>query len=180
MLIDVTQIIPLPESAIYEVKIREQEKEKRKVVTGRHELFRRFWGQLLVKSRERTQLLSGRTTTPDSLISTGMGRGGFSLCLSLTQEHGQVECFIRVGRDERRSKQAFEALAAQKADIEKAFGETLDWRELPGRNSCRICREVPGGWKTPEADWPDLQDRMIDTLIRLDGALRKPVQDLSV
>jgi hypothetical protein len=180
VIIDVTQIIPLPESADYEVKIREQEKEKRKVVTGRHELFRRFWGQLLVKSRERTQLLSGRTTTPDSLISTGMGRGGFSLCLSLTQEHGQVECFIRVGRDEQRSKQAFEALAVQKAAIEKAFGESLDWQELPGRNSCRICREVAGGWKTPEADWPDLQDRMIDALIRLDGALRKPVQELSV
>jgi hypothetical protein len=37
-----------------------------------------------------------------------------------------------------------------------------------------------GGWQSPEADWPELQDRMIDALIRLDAALRKPVQELNV
>jgi hypothetical protein len=39
---------------------------------------------------------------------------------------------------------------------------------------------MPGGWKVPESEWPEMQDRMIDALIRLDGALRKPVQELSV
>jgi len=180
VLIDATQIIPLPESVDYEVKLRTQEKEKRKVVSVRHEIYRKFWGQLLAKAREKTPLLNGRTTSVDSWMSTGMGRGGFSLSLNLTQERGQVECFIRVGRDEQRSKAAFDALAAQKSDIELAFGDSLDWQELPGRNSCRICKETEGGWKAPESEWPEIQDQMIDVLIRLDAALRKPIQELKV
>lgn len=43
MLIDVSQIIPLPEAADYEVKVREQEQEVRKVRTVRQEIFRKFW-----------------------------------------------------------------------------------------------------------------------------------------
>jgi hypothetical protein len=30
------------------------------------------------------------------------------------------------------------------------------------------------------ADWPEMQDRMIDTLIRLETALRKPIQELNI
>ena len=71
-------------------------------------------------------------------------------------------------------------LCHRKAEIEQAFGESLDWQELPGRNSCRICKETEGGWKSPESEWPEMQDRMIDTLIRLEKALRKPVQELNV
>jgi hypothetical protein len=73
---------------------------------------------------------------------------------------------------------AFEALRAQRASIEAVFGGALDWQDLPGRNGCRICTEMPGGWKSPEADWPAIQDQLIDALIRLDAALRKPIQEL--
>lgn len=145
ILIDATQIIPLPEAADYEVKKRAQDQERQMVLSARHEIYRKFWSQLLVKAREKTQLLSGRNTTTDSWLNTGMGRGGFLLCLSLTQEQGQVECFIRIGREKQRSRAAFDALATQKEAIHEAFGEPLDWQELPGRNSCRICVETEGG-----------------------------------
>jgi hypothetical protein len=56
----------------------------------------------------------------------------------------------------------------------------LNRLELPGRNSCRICKETEGGWKAPESEWPEIQNRMIDVLIRLDAALRKPIQELKV
>ena len=46
-LIDVSQIIPLPEAADYEVKIREQNLEVKKVKSARHEIFRKFWSQLI-------------------------------------------------------------------------------------------------------------------------------------
>ena len=83
-------------------------------------------------------------------------------------------------RDEQRSKAVLDALAAQKTEIAQAFGESLEWPELPGRNSYRIYKETKGGWKSPESEWPEMQDWMIDTLIRLEKALRKPVQELNV
>jgi hypothetical protein len=35
-----------------------------------------------------------------------------------------------------------------------------------------------GGWKTPEADWPALQDRMLEKMMRLEAALKGPIQSL--
>lgn len=180
ILIDATQIIPLQEATDYEIKLRAQETEKRKVVGARQEVFRKFWAQLIERSKSRTQLLANRTSTSDHWLSAGIGRTGFTLTTLLTQNEGQVECYIRPPGGEEKSSLAFNSLAAQRSDIEAKFGSDLDWQDLPGRQGCRICKELPGGWKSPESEWPDMQNRIIDTLIRLDGALRKPVQDLKL
>jgi hypothetical protein len=179
VLIDATQIIPLPESAEYEVKIRAQDKEKRKVLGARQEIFRKFWAQLIDRSKARTDLLANRSTTADHWLSAGIGRGGFSLSATLLQNNGRVECYIRTGNEEK-STAAFKTLLARKGEIEASFGEALDWQELPGRLGCRIDKELPGGWKSPESDWPEMQDRMIDAMIRLERALKQPIQDLKL
>jgi hypothetical protein len=180
ILIDATQIIPLPEAADYEVKMRAQEKEKRKVLGARQEVFRKFWAQLIDRSKSRTQLLANRTTTIDHWLSAGIGRSGFTLTTTLIQNEGQVECYIRVPGGEEKSKAAFQALLAQRDEIEATFGGPLDWQDLPGRQGCRICKELPGGWKSPELEWPEMQDRLIDALIRLEAALKKPIQELKL
>jgi hypothetical protein len=180
ILVDATQIIPLPETADYEVKLRAQEKEKLKAVGRRQEIFRRFWAQYIERSKARTQLVANRTTTTDHWLSAGIGRGGFSLTTSLVKNSGQVECYIRLPGGEENSLKAFEGLAACKDAIDEKFGESLDWQELPGKQGCRICRSFPGGWKSPESEWPEIQDRLIDGLIRLEAALRTPVQELQL
>jgi len=180
VLIDATQIIPLPESTDYEVKVRAQEKEKKKIVSARHEIFRKFWKQCIDRSKAHTQLLANRATSGDHWLSAGIGRSGFTLNVLLTQHRGQVECYIRLLGGDERSSAAFHALAARTDEIEGSFGGKLNWQELPGRHGCRICAELDGGWKSPESEWPDLQDRMIDALVRLDAALRKPIQELNV
>ena len=63
-------------------------------------------------------------------------------------------------------------------EIEKAFGGTLDWQELPDRIGFRICKDLGGGWKTPELEWPDLQDRLLAEMIKLEAALKGPIQNL--
>lgn len=180
VLIDATQIIPLPEATDYEVKLRAQVTEKRKVVGARQEVFRKFWAQLIERSKARTPLLANRTTTADHWLSAGIGRTGFTLTALLTQNGGQVECYIRPPGGEEKSTLAFNSLSAQKPEIEAKFGSALDWQDLPGRQGCRICKELPGGWKSPESEWPEMQNRIIDELIRLEGALRKPIQDLKL
>ena len=78
------------------------------------------------------------------------------------------------------NKAMFRALAEQKNEIEQAFGGPLDWQELPARIGCRICVDLDGGWKTPEPDWPALQERMLETMIRLEAALKGPIQALKI
>lgn len=178
VLIDATQIIPLPESADYEVKMRAQE-EKRKVLGARQEIFRKFWAQLIDRSKSRSQLLANRSTTTDHWLSAGIGRGGFNLSAVLTQNNAQIDCYVRPGGEEKNAA-AFSALLAQKDVIEARFGGKLIWDEVEGRQRRSISVALPGGWKSPESEWPEIQDRMIDALIRLEAALKQPIQDLKL
>src|SRR6185437_11029797 len=153
ILVDVTQIIPLPEAEEYEIKIRAQAQENRKIRTGRQEIFRRFWAQLIDRSKSQTQLLANRSTTEDHWLTAGIGRAGFHLNLSLTEDRARIECYIRKGKDsDIWNLAAFNALKAQKEQIESVFGAPLDWQELPERSGCRICFDLDGGWRLPEQE----------------------------
>jgi len=178
ILIDATQLVPLPQAANYEIRIRDREDKERKVKSARQEIFRRFWSQLIERSRTKTSLLSNRSTTTDHWLSAGIGRAGFWLSFALTEDRARVECYIRMKEGEQASLTAFNALLAQRENIEKVFGGELDWQELPGRIGSRICKDLEGSWRAPEAEWPELQDRMIDAMVRLEKALRGPIHQL--
>jgi Domain of unknown function (DUF4268) len=115
LLIDVSQIIPLPEAADYEIKVRAQAQEQLKVRTARQELFRKFWAQYLERSKSKTTLYLNRSTTSDHWLSAAIGRGGFSLNAVVTDNRSTVECYISMGKDSTtRNKAAFAALIAQR------------------------------------------------------------------
>ena len=182
ILIDVSQIIPLPEAADYEVKIREQNQEvKKKVKSARHDVYRKFWSQVIELSKNKTQILANRSTSSDHWLSASVGRSGFNLALVLTQHTSSVECYIRDGnKPDEWSTQAFEALKAHKAEIETAFGAPLIWDDLPNRKGCRISYEYQGGWKSPMENWPALQSQLLNGLIALEKALRPVIANLNV
>lgn len=181
ILIDTTQIIPLPEAEAYEIKIRDKEQEAKKVQTARQDIFRRFWSQFIERSKPKSTLLANRSTTTDHWLSAGIGRYGFSLNVSLTEVRARVECYIRNDKEEDGwNTKAFKQLLEQRDAIEKAFGAPLDWDELPERKGCRVHFDQDGGWKTPEGEWIELQDRLIDAMVRFDSALRKPIGALKV
>lgn len=139
----------------------------------RSQILRRFWTQFIERSLPRTPVFANRNTTSDHWFSGGIGRTGFSLCVSITRTRGRAECYVGLPGDSgEKSTRAFEALRDQRAGIERAFGGPLDWQPLPGRVGSRICTDVPGGWGLPEEQWPALQDQLIDAIVRLDGALR--------
>ena len=181
MLIDVSQIIPLPEAADYEVKVREQEQEVRKVRTVRQDIFRKFWSQLIERSKLKTTLLTNRSTSSDHWLSAGIGRSGFSLNLTLTEDRTRVECYIRdAKKPDSWNTEAFEALKANKETIEKSFGHSLNWDEVPGRKGCRISYDMDGGWRLPTETWSEHQEGMISALIKFEAALHQPIQQLSI
>jgi Domain of unknown function (DUF4268) len=181
LLVDIQQVIPLPEAEDYETKVRAQQQESRRAESERDSMFRRFWRQLIERSKAKTSRFAGRTGSKDNWIATGIGRAGFNLSVVLNQYDSRVECYIDLGEDsEDRNLVALKALQQQKAAIESAFGEQLDWQELPEKRACRICKTWEGGWKIPENEWPGLQDRLIDGMVRLERALAQPIQALNI
>jgi hypothetical protein len=179
ILVDATQIIPLPEAADYEVRVRAQEHAKRRAEGERQALLRKFWSTLLERTRGRTSMLANRSTTTDHWI-TVKSLKGFSYSLSMTKGVATIECYIRLN-DRVKSDGAYNAIFSRRGDIERAFGSVLEWEPLPERQGSRVCTRIPGGWKaTPESEWPALQESMVDALVRLESALTPHIQGLKL
>jgi hypothetical protein len=77
------------------------------------------------------------------------------------------------------NKDMFDKLRAHQAEIEAKFGAQLDWYTQEDVRLCRIRFRQDGGYRDDESKWPEIQDRMTDAMVRLEGALRNFVQGIS-
>lgn len=159
---------------------REAGKAK-KDLADRHIIRREFWSQLLSKANEKTDLHSNISPGIANWISSGAGKSGLSFSYVVRQHEGQVELYIDLGKDsDDVNKAIFDSLAANKSEIERAFGDTLVWERLDNRRASRIKKVfLSGGYQDEEA-WPHLQDEMIDNMIRLSEALNPYIQSLDI
>ncbi len=175
VLIDVQQVIPLPEAAQYQVQIREKKLKVREKRYERYDLRQHFWETLLSKANLRTRLHANISPGEYSYIATGSGVRGLNLTYSIRKEDATVELYIDRG-DKDLNKRIFDFLHARKAEIEQQFGGALDWERLDERRACRIsCTTTLGGYRTDEVKWPEIQDALIDAMIRLDRAFEDPL-----
>jgi hypothetical protein len=71
-----------------------------------------------------------------------------------------------------KNKAIFDALAAQKKEIEADFGGSLEWERLNDKRASRIRKRFEDGGLAKPDSWPSLQNEMIEAMIRLDKALR--------
>jgi len=83
------------------------------------------------------------------------------------------------GRDTE-NKALFDRLAKRKAEIEATFGESLEWQRLDAIRASRIRKTIPGtGYKDDDSRWPEVQQRMVDAMIRLEQASRPELARLA-
>lgn len=172
VLVDIQQLIPLPEATEFQTQIGAKRMAERKERVERHDLRYRFWEQLLARAKERISVHANRSPGKDTWISGGIGRSGFSISYGLRQRDNSVYLWIE------NDKTAFDTLYAQKEAIEAEFGAELDWREEEGQQGRSIGYTQDGGYRSSPDEWPAIQDRMIDAMIRLDRAMRPRVQAL--
>lgn len=173
LLLDVQPLIPLPETAAFQTQIGEKQAEQRRARVAQESLRFRFWSALLEAAKARTPLHASRPPTDGNWVAAGYGRAGFYLSYVTRRHDSQVELWMA------ENKPAFRALFAQKDAIEVAFGAPLDWQENPGGKGSRIRFVVPGGYRSPEAEWPALHATLIDAMIRLDRSFREKVEALA-
>jgi len=179
--LDVQQLIPLPEASQYQTQLGSKKLAEREDRGERHELKYNFWSQLLALAKTKTDLHASRTPNDSGWISGSIGKSEFSLSYVTTKEKSRVELYISPGSGRREiKKKIFEALLLQKSEIESDFGGSLDWQELPETDSARICMNVEGGWRSPIEEWPNIQEKLVDAMIRLDRCFRKRVHKLKM
>jgi hypothetical protein len=164
--------------AIKQERDSEQEAPTEPLPPDRHAQRKEFWKQLLAHSREKTPLFSRISSSSDYWISTGAGKTGLTYIYQLYEDKGHIEFYIDV-EDWDKNKAIFDRLYTERDKIETTFGAPLEWQRLDDKRASRIRKTIDefGGRNAPD-QWAKLQEAMIDSMIRLDTALRPVLKQL--
>jgi hypothetical protein len=155
--------------------------EVKKELAEGGQIRKRFWTELLEKANQRTRLHTAVSPTDRLWAGTGAGKTGLSFNYTVTQTDSGVELYIDRGADsEEENHSIFDVLLEHKDEIERAYGASLEWQPLEGRRACRIRQRFDGGGYRDEGRWPQIQDMMIDAMIRLENALRPQIAALPI
>jgi len=179
-LIDVQQIIPLPEAIDYQVQLRAKEQVERKARAQHSGAYARFWPGLLAIARTRNTRHAN--IKPGQLNSLGASSGirGISFNYRIKKESAMVELYIDRG-DLEENKRIFDQLHARKEQIEKAFGASLGWFPFEDYQFKLINYSLEcDGYRRPETEWPEIQAEMVEKMIRFEDALRPALDSLGI
>lgn len=141
----------------------------------RHDLRQSWWTKLV--ARADATLHSHISPGPANWISVSSGVRGLGLNHVVLQNECCVELYIDRG-DQTENKAVFDQLADNKAAIEASFGGPLLWQRLDTKRACRIRATLPGGYRSPDEEWDDIQATQAETMSRLNAALQPYLKSL--
>ena len=173
------QIIPTQDAEEYMISMAEKAQddlESQSKQNALQRLRRDFWSQLLVEMRKApTDLYNSISPGTAGHISASSGIPGLGFNFVVSNSYARSELYIS-NQDPRFNLRIFDALISQKSEIEKAFGASLEWERLDGKKACRIKAEAPGNVSDRE-QWGTMIEFMVNAMVRLEKALKKPLQD---
>ena len=141
----------------------------------------KFWSELLkiYKADKSLSAFKNSSPTKDSFISSGTGIGGIQWTLWITKDFVRCELRIDKGKGaEEENLAILHTLMEDKEQIEKAYGPGLNWEELEGYRTTSIRTEFPGGYNSPEDEWPSIIAEDLKKTKRFISALKGPVSKL--
>lgn len=95
-----------------------------------------YWASFADYLRSRNSTFHVRNRNKDHWNSFGIGTSGCHINAIVLADKNEIIVDFTCKTDEERK--LFDALVKQKAQIERELGETLDWRQMPGRKSWRL------------------------------------------
>lgn len=138
-----------------------------------------FWTGLLEKSNEKTSLFRSITPSKGNWVAAGAGISRLTYTYVITKSRGRVEFYVDRGEKDV-NKRIFDKLYSRRKEIESDFDGALDWQRLDERRACRICKDFNFAGLDNEEKWDELQDKMIDAVIRLEKAMKAHVSRLKI
>lgn len=137
----------------------------------RHVLRLEFWEQLLDKARTKTKLHSKVSPGIENWVSGGAGKSGLGFNYVVRMDDAQVELYIDRGEADW-NKKVFNAFLQHKTEIEDLFSGPLDWQLLPDKRASRIRFVISSHGLKDHECWDELQEQLIESMIRMDKAFR--------
>jgi len=141
VLLQIEQIIPLPETQQFMIDAKEKEKEERgksAVVLASEAHLLKFWRAL--KSEMQSQGFSYvDNVTPNAYYDFGFRKDKGRFAMVIGRHAMRVELYF--GRDE--EKVLFDAMFERKDELESTFHGELVWERLDGKKASRIKHDMP-------------------------------------
>ena len=155
--------------------------DTKKEMAERYQIRHLFWKELLEKAKQKTKLHAQVSPSQYNWAGAGAGKSGLGFNYSITKHDAKAELYIDRGKDsDQETKDIFNELISHKNEIENTFGEPLNWERLDTKRACRISKRTDiGGYKDSEK-WPQIQDALIDAMIRLEKAIKPYISRLQI
>lgn len=146
----------------------------KKEIAERYHIRKRWWTTLIERSGAITKLHSHISPKEYAWIGTSAGISGINYNYVVLQDECGAEVYIDRGKEgDEENESIFDQLHAHKEEIEKAFGGSLNWERLENRRACRIkYMSDTGGYRSPEDEWPRIQDIVIHAMDCLEKAIK--------
>lgn len=177
IILDVQDIIPLPEAIEYQERVREkatQERVDRIIQEKQGRKYKQFWAELLPKAKIELPMFNNVEPTHWDWLPAKFHGLNYAFVPRSTVP-SRVELYINRS-NKQMNKAIYEDLKGHKDEIESIFGDSLIWDDMGESNPCRISKNVESGTFRDESSWKRLQDDLIDTMKRLEESLRPFVQ----
>lgn len=172
LMIDIQQIIPMPEAEDFMIGMSSKENEEKVVQNTqkkRHKLRLEFWEAVLEQLRlDGVTLYQNINPNKDHWLSAGSGVRSCPYQMIFSRDEARVE--ISLQRSETaENKWLFDQLIADKDQIEKKFGAEIDWRRMDVKKASRIVYAQPfDGFNRDE--WPKMIEWLSTHIQKLEAA----------
>lgn len=155
-LVDVQQVIPIPEAEAYTIQMREKEQAVRADTSSRHGLRLAMWTVLLPDLKQATGRFTNWNPGEFGYMSSGTGVEGARWHAWMQQHKIGAELYIDAGPDmQEQNKAFFDALIKHRDQIERTFGGHIDWDRIDEKRACRIyATAIDIGYRDDPSKWP--------------------------
>lgn len=138
----------------------------------------RFWISLLERAREKTSLHANSNPGRGTWLSHRIGLTDSMLNYIVRVHDGRVELYISSGSADD-NRRIFNEIYRHKEEIEASLHQQLEWDNRDDRQICKIVMQVDtmGGYRDTD-HWPEIQETLIDAMIRFESALRPAISEL--
>ena len=152
-------------------------KKNKRVLSERHLTRKKFWTQLLTRSKDKTDLFSRKSPGVEHYLGVSAGKRGISYNYIITTTNARVELYIDNG-DGNWNKSAFDTLGANKSKIEAVFGHSPVWERLDDKRASAIRFSIDQAGLRDKDNWPELQDYMIEMMIKFEKAFQPFIREI--
>jgi hypothetical protein len=149
-------------------------------IDERHRIRYEFWDSLLKFASTKTPLHSRISPSYGSFISVTADapKAGLYLNYDILMHSAKVELYIDAGH-KTKNKNIYDKLEKNRIQIETDFGDQLEWNRLEDKKACRIMKTLEiGGYRDEKDKWPEIQNAMVEAMIRLETALRPHIESI--